>query len=127
MKSCSHPEMKDSSACSRCHFQQARLSSQRLCQRIPVSPRESTWARLLGSLFLARMATSSPSRPLASPKTVAVASNGTPCFLKVTMTFVNDTADAYEWHGSDCVLSLYQLYDRKRARAAAMRGTNKYF
>jgi hypothetical protein len=24
---------------------------------------------------------------------------------------VNDTADAYEMHGSDCVLGLYQLYD----------------
>lgn len=27
--------------------------------------------------------------------------------------FVHDTVDAYELHGSDCVLGLYQLYDRK--------------
>ena len=31
----------------------------------------------------------------------------------------------YEMHGSDCVLSLYQLYDKARASAAAMRGTNE--
>ncbi len=30
--------------------------------------------------------------------------------------FANDTADAYELHGSDCVLSLYQLYDSERRR-----------
>ena len=41
MESCSHPELKDFSACSLCHLQQARLSSQRLCQRIPVSPRDT--------------------------------------------------------------------------------------
>ena len=27
--------------------------------------------------------------------------------------FVNDTTDAYDLHGSDCVLGLYQLYDRE--------------
>ena len=127
MKSCSHPEMKDSSACSRCHFQQARLSSQRLCQRIPVSPRESTRAKLLESLFLVRIS------HVVSVETVDIAADNGCCLewdamlFESSMLFVNDTAGAYELHGSDCVLSLYQLYDKARASAAAMRGTNKYF
>jgi len=70
---------------------------------------------------------------VVSVETVGIAADGGCCLewdamlFESSMLFVNDTADAYELHGSDCVLSLYQLYDRKRARAAAMRGTNKYF
>jgi hypothetical protein len=90
MESCSHPEIKDSSGCSRCRFQQARYPVNGYAEEYPFPHEKAPGLSCLNRCSWCEWATSFPSRPLASLKTVTVSSNGTPCFLKVAMAFVND-------------------------------------
>lgn len=58
-------------------------------------------------------------RPWRACEAHAAKCAGTVCRVKV------ERGRSYKMHGSDCVLGLYQLYDRDFAGAAAFRRTNK--
>lgn len=70
-------------------MQSVEMSIPRLCQRIPLSPLESTWATLLKSLFLLRMG------HVVSIETVGIAAGGG-CFLEWDAMFLEGGNDLRE-------------------------------